>query len=452
LFGTTNGGASWASRSERIPDAWKNVVATLEGSKFPSQIYILCGHYDSISDDPMVRAPGADDNASGTSLVVSAARILKDYSFESTIRFICFSGEETGLYGSNHYARDARARREDIRAVLTFDMIAYGSPSAFLIGNPASSSIVDYCIAVRDSFVSEFPLARTIDDELRFSDHSSFWDTGYRALLAIEIDHWDNRFFHTARDLAGRLNFSLAADVTRLAVASAASLAQLVAPPVAEATIDIEPNTLNLGSSGRFVTCYIELPPEHSAADIDVSSVVLNGSVDAESRPHATGDYDKDEVPDLMVKFSRSRVQETVSSGDSVEIRVSGDVAGFAFQGRDIVRIVGEERHSLHTTAAVPVPRRSVDRSELHHNYPDPLNPATTIRYALASPAAVCLEVFDVRGNLVRNLVNEQKRAGRHVSVWNGTNSAGDPVSSGVYFYRLTAGGFTDTKKMVVLR
>ncbi len=89
---------------------------------------------------------------------------------------------------------------------------------------------------------------------------------------------------------------------------------------------------------------------------------------------------------------------------------------------------------------------------ELAQNYPNPFNPVTTIRYALPEAAQVTLEVFDITGRRVAQLVNTQQAAGRYEATWNGRNSAGQQVSSGVYFYRITAGTFTQTHRMVLLK
>jgi M6 family metalloprotease-like protein len=85
-------------------------------------------------------------------------------------------------------------------------------------------------------------------------------------------------------------------------------------------------------------------------------------------------------------------------------------------------------------------------------NYPNPFNPATTIRYEIASRTQVELRVFDVSGALVRTLVNESKAPGAYSLQWNGRDDRGTAVSSGVYFYRITAGDFTDVRKMTLLK
>ncbi len=84
---------------------------------------------------------------------------------------------------------------------------------------------------------------------------------------------------------------------------------------------------------------------------------------------------------------------------------------------------------------------------ELLQNYPNPLNPSTTIRYELPSASHVSLTVFDVLGRQVRTLVNTFEQAGRHEAIFNAQD-----VSSGTYFYRLEAGGSVETRKLTVLR
>jgi len=89
---------------------------------------------------------------------------------------------------------------------------------------------------------------------------------------------------------------------------------------------------------------------------------------------------------------------------------------------------------------------------ELSPNYPNPFNPSTTIDFQLASRVHVDLRVYDVSGAVVRTLVNETKRAGTYSIRWNGRDDHGSPVSSGVYFYRITAGSFSDVRKMTLLK
>jgi hypothetical protein len=103
-----------------------------------------------------------------------------------------------------------------------------------------------------------------------------------------------------------------------------------------------------------------------------------------------------------------------------------------------------EEKYAEYQTAPI--------NFELSPNFPNPFNPATTIRYALPKAASVTLQVYNLLGELVATLVdNEQKDAGYHAAVWNGRNANGNAVANGVYFYRMRAGSFVQTRKMVLV-
>jgi len=89
----------------------------------------------------------------------------------------------------------------------------------------------------------------------------------------------------------------------------------------------------------------------------------------------------------------------------------------------------------------------------LNQNYPNPFNPETTIRYDLSDESIVNLTIYDMSGQVVRTLVNDQAMsAGQYKSVWDGRNESGQKVASGIYFYRLYAGEFTANKKMLLLQ
>ncbi len=93
----------------------------------------------------------------------------------------------------------------------------------------------------------------------------------------------------------------------------------------------------------------------------------------------------------------------------------------------------------------------------LHQNYPNPFNPATVIRYDLPAEAAIELIIYDILGREIRRIVNEVQPAGFFSREWDGTNEAGVPVVSGIYFYRIlahssAAGSFTDIRKMILLK
>ena len=114
-----------------------------------------------------------------------------------------------------------------------------------------------------------------------------------------------------------------------------------VPEPVVKATVDIDPDTLNLKSKVKWITCYIELPEGYDVVDVDISTIMLNGQVPAESSPTAILDFDEDGTAELMVKFSRSAVQNILPAEGEAEITVVGELAdGTAFEGKDTIRII----------------------------------------------------------------------------------------------------------------
>jgi len=106
-------------------------------------------------------------------------------------------------------------------------------------------------------------------------------------------------------------------------------------------------------------------------------------------------------------------------------------------------------RFRVKSATAVDTP---VARASLAQNVPNPFNPTTNIRYTLAAREHVTLSVYDTAGRLVRQLVNGVRGTGSHDAVWDGRDARGTALASGVYFYRLAAGSYTDSKKMVLLK
>jgi len=157
------------------------------------------------------------------------------------------------------------------------------------------------------------------------------WDSGVVMEPKVLIDGAEYKMYYTGRAPG---------------IGNAIGLA--TSPRVIPATIDIDPNTLNLKSKGKWVTCYIELPQGYYANDIDVSTVKLwhNGDliVSAELHPTEIGDHDGDGIPDLMVKVDRQALIEYLKTipESEVELTVTGEIAGTPFEGSDTVRVINK--------------------------------------------------------------------------------------------------------------
>jgi hypothetical protein len=220
-----------------------------------------------------------------------------------------------------------------------------------------------------------------------------------------------------------------------------------VAPIVVSATIDFDPNTLNLKSDGGWVTCFIELPEGYDVSDIDVSSVTLNGGVQAAPRPSEIGDYDMDGIADLMVKFDRPELGATLEPGTDVAVTVTGAVGTEQFSGTDHINVINPPGfpHAGGTDAT-----QAEDISlELQ---PNPFNPSVRIQYEVPQPAGVLVQILTVNGRVVRTLEDTQRPAGTYAVEWDGKDGGGTSVSSGLYICRLVVGSRVVTQKLTLVK
>jgi hypothetical protein len=157
-------------------------------------------------------------------------------------------------------------------------------------------------------------------------------------------------------------------------------------------------------------------------------------------------------------------ISQTTPNASSATARVL--MEGFSF---DLIRDdrpgdnggIMDRVHHLHdvitflqNTVDAPTGTKPVEhRNTLTQNYPNPFNPSTSIEFTVRTRTRVSLKVYDVSGGLVRPLLEGDRVAGEvHRVSWDGRNDAGEAVSSGVYFYRLVASDFAQTKKMVLLK
>ena len=89
---------------------------------------------------------------------------------------------------------------------------------------------------------------------------------------------------------------------------------------------------------------------------------------------------------------------------------------------------------------------------EFLKNYPNPFNPRTTISFAIAEPGKAKVEIFNIKGQKVKTLLNKHLKGGKHSVIWNGTDNSNKKVSSGVYFYQVSVNNEQKVKKMLMLK
>lgn len=227
----------------------RNVVATLPGTVNPQRVVLLGAHLDSTSPISSTLAPGANDNASGVAGLMMIAQVLRQYSFENTIRFVAFTGEEQGLYGSQHYANAALARGDSIVGVVIFDMIAWHS-ALNQIDIEGETAWLPLMNVMRDACARYSGVGTTMVLNSWGSDHVPFQDVGYPAFLAIESEYPSYPCYHQTCDSTGWNQASFGADVCRGALAT---LAHLAVPHEAVFSLSHTPLANTTNTTGPYV-------------------------------------------------------------------------------------------------------------------------------------------------------------------------------------------------------
>ena len=243
-----------------IQGEYRNVVAELTGAATAERIYIVGCHYDTYGSG---ERPGGDDNASGTAGVLEAARVLSQYSFESTIRFIGFNAEEDWMKGSQDYVDNVvTVNNEEIAGMLNLDMIlrpAWDNDPTQPEDLDLGTANTELCLEWANTFITA---AHTYVPSLYFDsstpgtdywyagDQGPFIEAGFAALMVIENtagEVWSgsNAYYHLPGDASDGLandpfspsgvtyDYAFATDVVRTTVATLTQEAVFIPEPAA---------------------------------------------------------------------------------------------------------------------------------------------------------------------------------------------------------------------------
>ena len=226
-----------------------NLEVSRHGARAPGQIVIFGAHYDTV-----LGSPGANDNGSGVAALLELARHFATRAPERTLRFVAFVNEEPPFFrtkemGSRVYARAARKRGEDIRAMLALETIGHYSdapssqryPPFFswfypergnfigLVSNFGSRALMR---RVRDAFraASDFPLEHVATfawiTGVDWSDHGSFWAAGYPAIMVTDTALYRYPYYHSPQDTPEQVDYPRLARVTAGLIAVVEDLAR----------------------------------------------------------------------------------------------------------------------------------------------------------------------------------------------------------------------------------
>ena len=207
-----------------------NIEATLPGTdKNSDEIYVIIAHYDTYPG-----APGADDDSSGVAAMLAAAKLMRQYSFNHTIRFVAVSGHEQLVLGSKAYTEEAVKNNDNIVATLCLDMIGYRGPDyrepeVLLITayeDEKSLWLSDFVTDVNQRYPEHLNFTVRYDEQENYSSYSDFVEfvnDGYDALFINE--GVDSPHRHKETDTIENIDVPYATKVTKLALATLAELA-----------------------------------------------------------------------------------------------------------------------------------------------------------------------------------------------------------------------------------
>jgi Zn-dependent M28 family amino/carboxypeptidase len=214
----------------------RNLIAEIPGASRANEIVVIGAHYDTVDD-----CPGADDNSSGVAGLLELARRLKGARPSRTLRFVAFVNEEPPWFGTENmgswvYARQARKLNENIVAAISLETIGmysdteasqkypaglgmfYPSKGNFIgfVGNLASRPLLREAVKsfrARSSFPSEGAAAPQDIPGMGWSDHWSFWQEGYPAIMVTDTAPFRNKNYHRSTDTPDTLDYQRMARV-----------------------------------------------------------------------------------------------------------------------------------------------------------------------------------------------------------------------------------------------
>ncbi len=233
-----------------------NIIGRTAGTESEETVYILGAHFDT-----WVSAPGADDNASGVAGMLEAVRILSDYGFKKSIRFIGFDLEEQELNGSLKYVQNGIQQGESVLGMIDFEMIGYYTEVPNTQTMPAGFNLLfpqAYAQLTADEFRGNFitnvgggissglaaayeqaaqqyvPALKVLTlqpsiliPDLARSDHASFWSKNIPAIMLTDGANFRNPHYHTEGDTLGTLNLTFMYKTIQAAIATLAELAEI---------------------------------------------------------------------------------------------------------------------------------------------------------------------------------------------------------------------------------
>jgi hypothetical protein len=193
-----------------------SVIADKKGSTLPQDVMMVMGHIDSVGAD----FAGADDNASGTAVILEMARVLKDASPRKTIRFFVTNGEESGLNGAKHYAKELTKSGKIKELVLAINMDMVGYNKNGIVELETSKDHDELARSFAELASTYTSLKSKITLGAWGSDHVPFLEAGVATLLTIEDWSTKTPCYHLRCDRPDTINYEYATEIAKLNTAA----------------------------------------------------------------------------------------------------------------------------------------------------------------------------------------------------------------------------------------
>lgn len=203
----------------------RNVLCSRKNGE--KEFVLVCCHYDTISENSSITAPGADDDASGVAATLELARILRDVQLRQGVLFAVFGGEEQGLFGSDACAGIAAEENWPIKVVINLDMISYKNPTGtprIIVEydqgnrNPRNDAAAKAYGLIMAGAAADYTLLEVEHTDIWNSDYISFEKKGFACIGAYNVD--DNPFYHKSSDTIDKIDITHLGEVVKMVLAT----------------------------------------------------------------------------------------------------------------------------------------------------------------------------------------------------------------------------------------
>lgn len=457
------GGLDPASAVHSHPFAWapagqvpfrtifQNVIGRIPGTNPGLGKYVICSHFDATGSrtpdwrgwiDP---APGSDDNLSGTAAVLELARLLSNEPpLPFDLEFVCFDGEELGLWGSDTLAHAERAAGAPILGVFNMDMIGYNprGDSLVIMTNRSSFYLADY-VRETEALTPQPDLSfNLVIENLLNSDHGPYWLVNYPGMMLIEslqiVRH--NPQYHQITDRAS----TIARDGQMMAKAAniyLKTIRRLAAASTSPPDLRVSDTDIIVSVNGA-IESRIATPGD----DVRIDGGIFNAGGDTEGAP-ITVSYFLIDNSGARHLLESTVVNTPIRTGGHLRVPFLREATQDDIGAMTIEMEVEDGTRTSIARRAIPV-RGTMSQVVSHYVAPNPVRSIeqASIAYELSLDATVRITLFDMHGAEIGKQNYRYAVGTRPTNTATGTGLnqvkltellAGENPGPGIYLYRI---------------